>query len=59
MIEQYLDFKKLNRLTISYLKIQKKINFLEEQRTSQINHYVTKGLDPNVEMKDSGVELDW
>ena len=38
-------------------KIQKKIELLKEQRTSLINHYVTKGLDPNAEMKDSGV--DW
>jgi type I restriction enzyme, S subunit len=38
-------------------KIQKKIELLKEQRTSLINHYVTKGLDPNVEMKDSGI--DW
>ena len=37
-------------------KIQKKIDLLKEQRTSLINQCVTKGLDPNVEMKDSGVE---
>jgi len=37
-------------------KIQKKIELLKGQRSSLINHYVTKGLDPNVEMKDSGVE---
>ena len=37
-------------------KIQKKIELLKEQRTSLINQCVTKGLDPSVEMKDSGVE---
>jgi type I restriction enzyme S subunit len=37
-------------------KIQKKVELLKEQRTSLINQCVTKGLDPNVEMKDSGVE---
>ena len=37
-------------------KIEKKIELLKEQRTSLINQCVTKGLDPNVEMKDSGVE---
>jgi type I restriction enzyme, S subunit len=35
---------------------EKKIKLLKEQRTSLINHCVTKGLNPNVEMKDSGVE---
>jgi type I restriction enzyme S subunit len=35
---------------------QKKITLLKEKRTSLINHVVTKGLNPNVEMKDSGVE---
>ena len=36
---------------------EKKIELLKEKRTSLINHVVTKGIDPNVEMKDSGV--DW
>ena len=35
---------------------EQKIELLKEKRTSLINHCVTKGLDPNVEMKDSGVE---
>jgi len=35
---------------------EKKIELLKEKRTSLINHVVTKGLDSNVEMKDSGVE---
>jgi len=35
---------------------EKKIELLTEKRTSLINHVVTKGLDSNVEMKDSGVE---
>jgi type I restriction enzyme, S subunit len=34
---------------------QKKITLLKEKRTSLINQIVTKGLNPNVEMKDSGV----
>lgn len=37
-------------------KTQRKIELLKEQRTSLINHIVTKGINPNVEMKDSGVE---
>ena len=37
-------------------KTQQKIELLKEKRTSLINEVVTKGLNPNVEMKDSGVE---
>lgn len=55
LISQYLD-KKTGQIDRLVEKIQKKIDLLKEQRTSLINHYVTKGLDPNVEMKDSGVE---
>ncbi len=35
---------------------EQKIEFLKEQRIALINQCVTKGLNPNVEMKDSGVE---
>ena len=37
-------------------KTQRKSELLKEKRTSLINEVVTKGLNPNVEMKDSGVE---
>ena len=37
-------------------KQQKLIKLLEEKRQAMISHAVTKGLDPNVKMKDSGVE---
>ena len=37
-------------------KTQRKIELLKEKRTSLINEVVTKGLNPNVKMKDSGVE---
>ena len=37
-------------------KTEQKIKLLKEKRTSLINHCVTKGLNPNVEMKESGVE---
>jgi len=33
-----------------------KIELLKENRTSTINRVITKGLDPKVELKDSGVE---
>ncbi|MEX5441696.1 restriction endonuclease subunit S, partial [Acinetobacter indicus] len=37
-------------------KQEKLIELLEEQRKSIISHAVTKGLNPNALMKDSGVE---
>tara|TARA_B100000282_G_scaffold103239_1_gene72965 strand:+ start:1877 stop:3169 length:1293 start_codon:yes stop_codon:yes gene_type:complete len=51
----YLD-DKLKHIDALVNKIDKKINLLKEQKTSLINQCVTKGLDPNVETKDSGVE---
>ncbi len=38
-------------------KQERLVELLEEKRTALISHSVTKGLDPDVEMKDSGV--DW
>jgi type I restriction enzyme, S subunit len=55
LISEYLD-KKTEQIDSLIEKIQKKIELLIEQRTSLINQCVTKGLDPNVDMKDSGVE---
>ena len=37
-------------------KTLRKIELLNEQRISLINEVVTKGLNPNVEMKNSGIE---
>jgi type I restriction enzyme S subunit len=37
-------------------KKQRLIELLEEKRTALISHAVTKGLDPDAPMKDSGVE---
>lgn len=37
-------------------KTQRKIELVKEKRTSLINEVVTKGLNPNVERKNSGVE---
>jgi len=54
-IVSYLDTK--TSLIDSLIeKTQRKIELLKEKRTSLINELVTKGLNPNVEMKDSGVE---
>ena len=37
-------------------KKQRQIELLNEKRSALISHAVTRGLDPNVPMKDSGVE---
>lgn len=55
IISRYLD-KKTSQIDSLINKIEKKIELLKEQRISLINQYVTKGLDPNVEKKESGVE---
>jgi type I restriction enzyme S subunit len=51
----YLD-RKTSQIDTLIEKTQRKIKLLKENRTSLINEVVTKGLNPNVEMKDSGVE---
>jgi len=54
-ISNYLD-QKTKQIDDLIEKTEQKIELLKEKRTSLINHCVTKGLDPDVEMKDSGVE---
>ena len=54
-ISDYLDYK-TSKIDTLLEKTQQKIELLKEQRTTLINTTVTKGLNPNVEMKDSGVE---
>ncbi len=56
LISQYLD-KKTSQIDSLIEKIKKKIELLNEQKTSLINQYVTQGLETNVEMKDSGVDF--
>jgi len=55
-IVKYLE-QKTKKIDTLIEKLRKKIELLNEQRTSLIKQCITKGLDPNVEMKDSGV--DW
>ena len=43
-------------IEITLKKLNKMIELLKEKRQAIITHAVTKGLDPNVPMKDSGVE---
>lgn len=54
-IASYLDAKceEIDSLTAD---IEKEIETLQEYKKSVITEAVTKGLDPNVEMKDCGVE---
>lgn len=55
---QIVEFLDRNTALIDRLIAAKerRIELLKEQRTALINHAVTKGLDPNVKMKDSGIE---
>ena len=54
-ISDYLD-RKTQQIDDLIEKTERKIELLKEQRSSLINQCVTKGLNLNVEMKDSGVE---
>ena len=54
LISRYLA-KKTKQIEQLIDKIEKKIELLREQRTSLINQCVTKGLDPDVGMKNSVV----
>lgn len=55
-ITKYLD-EKTALLDEAIAKKQKQIELLGEHRAALINNAITKGLDTNVEMKDSGI--DW
>ena len=54
-IVNYLD-KKTSIIDKLISTKQRKIELLKQQRSSLINEVITKGLNPNVKMKDSGVE---
>ena len=54
-IANFLDTE-TTRIDNLITKQEKLIELLEEQRKSIISHAVTKGLNPNAPMKDSGVE---
>lgn len=54
-IVEYVN--RVDKLTRDFIKQkQKYIELLKEYKQSKINELVTKGLDPNVKMKDSGIE---
>jgi type I restriction enzyme, S subunit len=54
-ITAYLD-NKTQQIDTLIEKTEQKIALLKEKRTALISQVVTKGLDPDVEMKDSGIE---
>ncbi len=54
-IASFLD-SKCSQIDSLVANITKEIELLKEYRKSVIYEAVTKGLDPNVEMKDSGIE---
>jgi len=56
--KQIYDFlqKEISDFADLISKSQLQVNLLQEKRQALINHTVTKGLDPNVPMKDSGIE---
>jgi type I restriction enzyme, S subunit len=54
-IFRFLD-RKTAQLDTLISKKEKLIELLEEERTGIINHAVTKGINPDVPMKDSGIE---
>ncbi len=54
-IANYLD-KKTAKIDATIAKNEELIQLLEEKRVALINQVVTRGLNPDVPMKDSGVE---
>lgn len=54
-IANYLN-KKTTQIDSLIAKKENLIQLLEEEKTALINQAVTKGLDPNVKMKESGIE---
>jgi len=54
-IAAFLD-RETGRIDALMEKKQQQIELLQEKRTALISHAVTKGLDPTVPLKDSGIE---
>jgi len=54
-IAAFLD-RETARIDTLIEKKERQIDLLQEKRAALISHAVTKGLDPNVKMKDSGIE---
>jgi len=55
IIAAFLD-RETERIDALIAKKERQIELLQEKRTALISHAVTKGLNPDVKMKDSGIE---
>ena len=55
LIADFLD-RKTAQIDTLIAKKQRQIELLQEHRAALINQAVTKGLNPDVPMKDSGIE---
>ena len=55
-IAKYLN-KKTSKIDETIAKNKELIKLLEEKRVTLINYVVTKGLNPDVPMKDSGIDI--
>lgn len=55
IISDYLE-RETSRIDSLIEKKQRQIVLLQEKRSALISHAVTKGLNPDVKMKDSGIE---
>ena len=55
LIANFLD-RETSRIDSLIKKKKHQIEFLKEKRSALISHAVTKGLNPDVKMKDSGIE---
>ena len=54
VIAAFLD-RETARIDALIVKKERQIELLQEKRAALISHAVTKGLDPNAKMKDSGI----
>lgn len=54
-VAAFLD-RETTRIDTLIAKKERQIELLQEKRAALISHAVTKGLSPNVKMKDSGIE---
>ena len=54
-IAAFLD-RETERIDTLIAKKERQIELLQEKRAALISHVVTKGLNPNAKMKDSGIE---
>ncbi len=55
LISAFLDYE-TTHIDSLIAKKKRQIELLHEKRAALISHAVTKGIDPNVPMKDSGIE---